>query len=166
MSPQTEMMTSLLKKISLWALIVLIGSGMVVAGVFYYLQIRRDQVMNTEQQLSQDISQQVTTEGLLMSVKRQVTLINVVLGVQKPVGRLLTILETFISPSQLSSVSLDDQGVVLLTVKTSSITDVVSIVDALTNSSLGNTVRSPQLVSLSVTDSGNIAVVLSFHFLL
>ena len=71
MSPQAEMVTVLFRKLSLWALAILIVSGVLVSGIFYYLQVRRDQLIHTQQQLSQVISQSETKEGLLVSVKQR-----------------------------------------------------------------------------------------------
>ena len=161
-SPQLDMVTAQLRKFSLWALVALILSGSIVSAIFYYLRVRSGQLTNAKQQLSQTISQNMTKEGLVVAFKQRVALTNKILGVQKPVGKVFDTLSTFVSVGQVSSVSLDDQNNVVLTIRAQSITDVVSIVDALMSQAATKTVRAPQLVSLALGRSGGVEVTLSF----
>ena len=162
MSPQVEMVTVLFRKLSLWALAILIVSGVLVSGIFYYLQIRRDQLIHTQQQLSQVISQSETKEGLLVSVKQRSALTSKILGVQHPVGKVFDTLFTVVTSGQMTAVSLDDHNKVLLTIHAQSITDVISITDTLIKQMTTNLVRSPQLVSLTLGKDGGVDVGLSF----
>lgn len=162
MSPQAEIVTVLFRKLSLWALVILIGSGVLVSGMFYYLQVRHGKLVHTQQQLSQVISQSTVKEGLLVSVKQRSALMSKILGVQHPVGKVFDTLPTVITSGQMTAIVLDDHNKVLLTIHTQSITDVISITDTLIKQTTANLVRSPQLVSLSLGQDGGVDVGLSF----
>ena len=165
-SPQLDMVTALLRTLSLWALSVLMVSGIIVSGIFYYLRGREQELTNVKQQISATITQNTTKEGLLLTLKQRVSLTGKVLGVQHPVGKVFDMLATFISPGQMSSVSVDDHNKVILTVRAQSIADVVSIADTLVNQAAAKTVRAPQLVSLSLGHTGGVDVTLSFVIVL
>lgn len=162
MSPQAGMVAELLRKLSLWSLAILIVSGVVVSGIFYYLRVREEQLANTKRQLSESIAQSTTKEGLLVSVKQHVALMNKILGVQQPVSKVFDTLAAFSTPGQMTAVSLDDHYKVSLMIHAQSITDVVSITDALIKQTTINRVRAPQLVSLSLGKDGGVDVGLSF----
>jgi hypothetical protein len=162
LSPQVEMAAAYLRKLSLWALVILIVSGVVVSGIFYYLRVRQDQLVNTHRQLSESITQNTTKEGLLFTVKQRAALTNKILGIQQPVSKVFDTLSTVNTSGQMTDVSLDDHNTVLLTIHAESITDVVTIADALMGQVKENRVRSPQLVSLSLGKSGGVDVSLSF----
>ena len=166
LSPQMELLTQLLQKVSLWALVALAGTGIVVGGTFYVLRARLNQVISTETQLSQVISQDVAKEGILITLKHQVTLTNSVLKSQKNIAKFLETLGTIVPASQLMGVSLADDNTVVLRIRATSIAQVISIIDALVKQSEGTAVRSPQLVSFSVGDAGIIDVVLLFRMVL
>ena len=162
MSPQVGMVTALLQKLSLWALAVLIVSGIIVSGVFYALRIRQQQMVNTQQQLSQAIAQSTTKEGLLFAMKQRMALMNKILGVQQPVGKVFDTLSTFTTAGQITAVSLGDHNKVSLMIHAQAIADVVSITDALVGQTAVNHAREPQLVSFTLGQDGGVDVGLSF----
>lgn len=161
-SPQAGMVTEFLRKLSLWALASLIVSGVAVSGIFYYLQVREEQLILTRRRLLESITQSTTKEGLLFSVKQRVALTNKILGVQQPVSKVFDTLTAFSTPDQITAVSLDDHNKVSLMIHAQSITDVVSMTDALVGQTTANRVRAPQLVSLSLGKDGGVDVGLSF----
>ncbi len=161
-SPQLESLTLVLRKLSLWTLAILVISGIAAAGIFYYMKVRVEQLMEKQQQLVQIITQSTTTEGLLGSVRQRVALTNKIIGVQQPVGKVFDMLSTFVSPDQISGLSLDEKNNVSLMIHAQSIPEVVSITDALVKQTLVNRVRTPQLVFLSFGERGGVEVGLSF----
>jgi hypothetical protein len=101
-------------------------------------------------------------EGLLESVRQRVALTNKIFGVQQPVGKVFDMLTAFVSPVQISALSLDEKNKVSLTIHAQSITDVISVTDALVKQTTINRVRAPQLVTLSLGENGGVDVGLSF----
>jgi hypothetical protein len=153
----------LLRKLSLWSLVGIFGIGVIITGVFYYVKIRTDQLVSTQQQLSQVIAQNATKEGLLAAVKHQVTLTSKIMGVQQPVGKLFGTLSTFIPDDRITKMTFGDSNQVVLIFQSPSVTDVISIVDAFVKQSTIQGIRAPQLMSLSIENSGNIDVTLAFN---
>jgi len=161
-SPQMEMATVFLRKLSLWVLVIFVVSGTIVGGIFYYLRVRDQNETNVDQQLSQEISQSTIKEGLLLALKQRILLTNKIIAVQKPVNKLFDTVAAFIPLGQVNALSLDDNNTVLLTIHAQSMKDMISPVDALIQQIAARTLRSPQLVSLSFKDDGSIDVTVSF----
>lgn len=162
MSPQTGPVADVLRKISLWALALLVVSGVLTSGIFFYLQNRQQQLVNTKQQLLQTIAQSTTKEGLLAALKQRAALTEKILGVRQPVATVFDTLSTFTTPGQVTSVALDDHSKVFFAIHSESMTDVISLVDALLKQVAANRARAPQLVSLGFGHSGGIDVAFSF----
>jgi hypothetical protein len=161
-SPQTGIVTSLLRRLSLWAFMIFIVSGILVGGLYYYTKVRLEQLQSTKQDLSQIVSQSVTKEGLLASLKQRTTLITKILGVQKPVGKILDLIVSFVPPSGISNVSFDDKNNVSVSIHASSINDVLSITDTLIKQTAANRVQAPQLVSFTIGRTGGFDIGVSF----
>jgi hypothetical protein len=151
-----------LRKLSLWALLLLSISGIFVSGTYYYMLIRRDQLTSTKQRLSDIIAQNPTKEGLLVSVQQRSALITKIFGVQKPVSKVFDTVDAFVSGSQMSVIALDDRNIVSLSIHAQSITEVISITDMLITQAAQNQVKAPQLVSLTLGKDGGVDLGLSF----
>lgn len=161
-SAQTGVAIILLRRLSLWALAILIISGLIAGGVFYYVRLRYDQALQQKQDLSQIVKQNVTKEGLLTSVKQRTALIIKIFGIQQPVGKILDLLVSFVSPDQISVISVDDHNNVTVSIHAASIAEVISITDTLIKQTTASRVRAPQLVSLTLGRTGGIDIGLSF----
>lgn len=161
-NPQMEIVAALLRRISLWALAILIFSGVAVSAIFYYIRAREEQLAQTKQQLSQIVTQSTAKEGLLASVKQRSAQITKIFGVQKQVSKVFDLIAALISPNQISSVSLDDANNVILMIHAQSIPEAVSITDVLVTQTTLNKVRAPQLVSFVLGKDGGIEIGLSF----
>lgn len=157
-----ELVTQLVRTISFWFLGVLIVSGIIVSGTYYYLRVRQEQLAQTQQQLSQSITQSNVKEGLLLAVKQRAALTNKIVGIQQPIGSVFDTLAMFVSQGQITSVSLDDHSVVVLNIHTQSISETVALVDALMKTVAANRVRAPQLLSLTLGHNGGIDIAVSF----
>ncbi|MCX6792343.1 MAG: hypothetical protein NT149_04905 [Candidatus Gottesmanbacteria bacterium] len=161
-SPQTGMAIALLRRLSFWALVIFIVSGIAVGGMYYYMQIRYEQLVKTKQELSQIVSQSAAKEGLLASVKQRTALIAKIMGVQPPVGNVFDMLVSFVSPGQITGVSVDEKHTVSLSIHAASIDEVISITDTLIKQTTAHRVRAPQLVSLTFGRTGGFDIGVSF----
>ncbi len=161
-SPQTGIIMAFAQRLSLWALAIFLVSGVVIGGAYYYLKLRYDQLVITRQELSQIITQNATKEGLLVSIKQRTALITKIFSVQQPIGDVFDMIVPYVTPGQISDVSMDDKNNVSLSVHVASIDDAVAITDALIKQTAANRVRAPQLDTLQLTKTGIINVRLSF----
>lgn len=161
-SPQTGIIITFVQRFSLWALAIFIVSGVAIGGTYYYLKLRYDQLVITRQELSQIITQNATKEGLLVSIKQRTALITKIFGVQQPIGDVFDMFVPYVTPGQISDVTMDDKNNVSLIIHAASINDVVAITDALIKQTATNRVRAPQLNTLQLTKTGIINVGLSF----
>jgi hypothetical protein len=81
---------------------------------------------------------------------------------KKPWAQLLDQINTFVVPPVLSSITVDDQNKIVLTVNAGSIDTILPIVNALIGLAQANHLISPQLVSIQISKTGN--VIASFSF--
>ncbi len=161
-SPQLVMVIALLRRLSLWVLVIFIVSGILVGGMYYYFSIRNEELAAKQQQLSQVIAQSTRTEGLLVSVTQRAALTKKILDIQKPVGMVFDTVVQFVSPGKISNISFDDTDTVSLMVHVNSIPEGIFMTDDLVNLAAMNLVRKPQLVSFSIGPDGSIDMGLSF----
>lgn len=162
LSPQIEIAGELLHKISLWALGTLILTGVIVSGIFFYLQARQSQLTDTKNQLVSAIAQQTAKEGILFTLKHRVALVEKMFGVQKPVGQAIETVVGFIDPSALASVSLDDHNKAVVSIRAQSISQIAGMVSAVVKSASDGVIRVPQLLSFSLRPGGAVDVTISF----
>jgi hypothetical protein len=162
LSPQAVIMMTLFRTLSLWVLAIFIVSGVAVGGIFYYLRIRNEELTAKQQQLSQSIAQNATAEGLLVSVTQRSALTKKIVDIQQPVDTVFDTLAVFVSPGEITNVSLEDNDTVSVMIHAQSITEVISMTDALVKLTSANRIRAPQLVSLALGNDGGIDVGVSF----
>jgi hypothetical protein len=159
---QTGIVLAFFRRLSLWALAIFLVSGILVGGAYYYLTVRYDQLVATRQELSQIITQNATKEGLLASIKQRTQLVTKILGVQQPVGTVFDVLTSFVSPSQVSDVSVDEKNTVIVSIHAASIDDVITITDALIKQTAAHRIQAPQLISFKLGETGGVDVGLLF----
>ena len=145
LSPQMELAAELLHTISIWALGILIISGVIASGFFLYLRAREGRMAQTKTQLTAAIGEHGRKEGILFTLKQRVVLV-----------------DKLFSGSALASVSLDDHSKVVLSVHAQSVGEVVGIVSAVVKSAAANAIRVPQLVSFSMKPTGIVDLTMSF----
>jgi len=162
-SPQNGIVIALMQRLSLWVLVIFIVSGIAVGGTYYFMKVRYDQLLSTKQELSQVVEQNATKEGLLASTKQRTTLITKILGIQLPVGKVLDLIVSFVSPSEITEVSVDEKNNVIMLIHASSIDEVISITDALIQQATANNLQAPQLVSLTIGRTDGYDIGLSFN---
>lgn len=161
-SPQTGVIFAFLQRLSLWALVVFIASGILIGSVYYVMKTRYDQMVITRRNLTEIITQNATKEGLLASIKARTGLINKIFEFQKPVGNVFDLLTAILVPSQITDVTVDEKNTVAVLFHAGSIDEVVSITDNMIKQAEANRIRSPQLISLKLATTGGIDVGLSF----
>ncbi len=161
-SPQLEALEAVLKKISFGGLLALIISSVAVGGLFFYLRAQKEQLEGTKATLTQSITQNTNKEGLLLSIRQRISIIDKIQANKSPAGPLFDILGTVVSPSQLFGLALDDHNEAIVTIHVKSIDDVVTIVDLLLKAVEEKQAKSPKLVSLTLARDGTIEVALSF----
>ena len=151
-----------LKKVSFGGLVALILSTVAVGGIFFYLRSQKDQLDRTKTTLSQSIQQNTNKEGLLLSIKQRVVIVDKIIGTQNPIGSLFDTLGIVVSPSQLTALTLDEHAEAVLTIHVKSIDDVITIVDSLLKAVQEKHARAPKLLAMTLTRDGTIEVSLSF----
>ncbi len=149
------------KKASTIALTVFIAVGLLAGGIFLYLRTSANGLEATRQTLTLAISQSTIKEGLLSAIKARARAVDSIAATRKPVGPIFDAVVASAPLTQLSSVSLTDERVVMA-IHAATIEDVLGVSDAMVRQSIEKMIKDPQIMSLAISRDGTIEVTFSF----
>lgn len=142
------------------ALVILVAVGL---GATYMIFLQQRQALETRRkQVLSAIANESVKEGLYFSIRQRLPVVEKAFGVQKPWGTILDDVYTIARPPDLASVVVDDQNVVVLSVKTTSVEQTAVVVNAVVRLVQEKRIKSPQLLGLQLTKDGTVQVNLSY----
>lgn len=123
---------------------------------------RLNQLQAKKVQLTQRIGAAETKEGIIITLKQRIVVAQKAIDAARPWGKLFPMLEQIAPVEQFSTVTVDDSGRVSTILEVNTIDEAVSAVTNTINLFLTRSLRSAQLLSLSLRESGTVQVSLSF----
>lgn len=151
-----------LRVFSWWSLLALLGAGVIIGAMYLMINVRLHQLENKKLQLTQRINAASTKEGIIISLKQRIVVAQKALDAARPWGKLFPLLEQIAPVSQFATVTVDENGRVSTILEVNSIDDAVTVVTNAVNLFHTKVLRAPQLLSLSLRDTGTVQVALSF----
>lgn len=162
LSPQLQAIQEQIRWLGFGSIIFVIVACIVV-GVTYVILLQQRQALDARrQQVLSAIANESLKEGLYFSLKQRLPVADKALATQRPWGPLFEAITTIAVPPQLSSVTVDDQNVVVLTIRATSIDETANAVNAVVGLVQERKVRNPQLVGLQLMKDGAVQLSLSF----
>ena len=161
-NPQLTKADAVLKRISYIAVITLVISGLLVGGLFTYLQLRETQVKNQADTIIAGITQDSAKEGLLTAIKERITVIDKILAGKKHVNTLFTLITDIVPPGNLTTVSLDDAGKVTIVASVASVPEAVTMVDSVLTLGTTGKLTKAALGSFGLSQESGLEISLSF----
>lgn len=164
-SPQMEAIEASLKKSSYIGLALFLGVSVILAllyGLFYF---ENGNLQKQKTQLIADINSQKSKEGLLLAIKDRTKTVEKAMATQKPWTETLDLVSTFATPPLLSTISVDEQNKVTLSVKADSLDDLLTMVNTIITHTKEDKIRNPQLLSFQVGKTGQVELTISFFAL-
>lgn len=141
-------------------LVIILALGI---GVTYLIFLQQRQALETRRkQVLSAIANESVKEGLYFSVRQRLPVVEKALGMQQPWGSLLDDINTIARPPDLSSVVVDEQNIVVLSIKATSVEQTADMVNAVVRLVQERRIKNPQLLGLQLSKEGNVQINLSY----
>ncbi len=161
-SPQTEAIEASIKKASTVTLSIFVGVSVILASVYFLFYYQ----LNGQEEQKRDLITRVNSlknkEAYLLAIKARTKTVEKVMANQKPWVEMLDLVYTFAAPPSLSSISVDEQNKILLTIRTQTLEEILRIVQAIASNVEANKIKNPQLVSFQLVKNGFFEISVSF----
>lgn len=152
-----------LRVVSVWLLSGLFLGGLIIGVTFLVLSGRIRSLEMEKVTLARDINAQTTKEGLLLSLKDRVGVAAKALDAAKPWGKLFPILNEIAPNGGFLSLTIEESGRVSADMEAFSVDDAVLYVANLMLLFEDRKIRSPQLLSFALLETGRIHMSVSFY---
>lgn len=153
----------MMRKIASWSLGVLFVVGVVVGGIFFFMQSQLQQTEERKISLVREINAQSAKEGILVALKNRIGIAGKALDAAKPWGNLFTIMDSIASSDSFTSVSIDETGRVSVSLELLSVDDAVIVIMNVMSLSIDRVLKTPQMLSFTFREDGKIILSLSFY---
>lgn len=144
--------------------VLIAGIGLVVT--YGVVRMRTIQLDADQKQLSQTIQNQSVKEGLLLALRARISSLKKILDVQFSVAPYIDTTLLLAHPPRLTSFSIGELNTVQISVDLPDIWEAVSMMETIVKLVEENTIRNPNLTSLTVDKDGSIMMGLSYSVLL
>lgn len=153
---------AILRKVASWYLGSLFVVGMIVGGLFFFIQARVTQTEARKVSLVREINAQSAKEGILVALKNRIGIAGKALDAAKPWGNLFTIMNGIADPESFTSISIDDTGRVSATLELFSVDDAVVVIANIMSLSIEKSLKTPQMLGFTFKDDGKVQLSISF----
>lgn len=161
-SPQLEGIQEQLRVIGYGAIGIFLLVGLVVGVTFVVMQAQYQSLTNSKTQLIERINRESQKEGLLVSLKDRIKVVDKAIASQKPWSSLLDTILPLIPPPRLTNIGVDDEDRITITVRLPSIEESMNIVTTMLQLAIEQKIRNPQLTGFSFDKDGGVRMSLSF----
>ncbi len=162
LTPELITLMEKLRVGSFVAIGVVLVVGFLIAMSPLFLTGERNSLLEAKKQLVAAIAADARKEGLFLSVKDRIPVVDRAIQSEKPWGQILDMVGSIILPPKLLSLAVDDHYVVFLNVKAGSVEEIAGWINSIIDLVSQKRIRSPQLVSLQLTKEGSMLVSFSF----
>lgn len=164
-SPELGSIEQSLRRSGYIGLFAFLCMGVVVGVVYYFFYQENTTLTQTKTTLEMQVDAQKQKEGMYLAIQDRTGVIGSVLSGQRPWVKVLDRINTFVSPPELTSIAVDDQNKIILSITTSSLDSVMSVVNAVIAEAKANHFVNPQLLSLQIGNKGVVQVSIAFFAL-
>lgn len=162
LSPQTELIQRSIKRISSISVVVFLLSAISIGGLYYYYTTQQRTLEAERDNLRNQIRAASINEGLLTSIKDRTRIVERAMVSQRPWGEMLDLLGTIATPPALSSITVEDDNKIKITIQSNSIGDIAQPVEQLIAYAKEGKIRSPELTSVQFEKDGVVSVSIAF----
>ena len=145
-----------------WGLIGLLGTGILLGLIYFFITSRYQALETQKTQIIQELKTNSVKEGIVISLKSRISVVQKALDVARPWGKLFPLLEQIGPVNSFVTLSVDESGRVSTIIEVQSIDDAVAIVTHTLELAGLKSLRSPQLLSFSMREAGIVQIGLSF----
>ena len=151
------------RSISYIVLIVTLVTGFLLGGSYILVRQRFSSLENTRKKLISQLNAQSTKESMFIALKDRIAILDKVFVMLRPLATTLDTTTSIAAPPLLTSLTYEDQGRMVVMVRTPSIDEALTVVGAVSTLAADQQLRVPQLQSLSMDKDGSIRLSVSFY---
>lgn len=151
-----------MRVVAWWMLIGLFISGVTLGIMYYSMQNNSRTLQDQKDQISQQLKAAIVKEGMVYALKQRIEIVQKSMNSARPWGKVFSLLTQISSIESFEAFTADDTGRVSTTLTLVSMDDAVGVVANAMSLVSSKTIRSPQLVSLSMNEKGIVQLGLSF----
>lgn len=163
LSPQLARIETSLRRAATVAIIVFLAAGLLVGALYFYYSSQLTTIEATRTQLRGQISAAKNSEGLLISIKDRTRIVEKAMDSQRPLAEMLELLSFVAVPPALSSVSVDEDSKIEISIQANTIDEILPPIEALIAYANDGRVRSPELRSVQFGKDGTVSVSIAFN---
>lgn len=162
LSPQLGAIEQSLRQTAYVGLSLFLCVGVIVGVLYVLFSQEKNRLDDTKQQLVAHVTGSAQKEAMYVAIKSRIHIVGSAIGNQKPWSQLLDRVQSFITPPQLTDISVDDQNNITLTVQASSLEQLATVAQALIDEAKAKRVVNPQLGSFQISNTGKISSTFTF----
>lgn len=161
-SPEIEAIETSVRKASIAALITFLCVAVITGSVYLLYFYKESSEESRKAELITRVNALKNKEAYLQAIKARTKTVEKVMGNQKPWVQMLDLVSTFSKPPALTSITVDEQDRIGLTVRATSLEEVLAIVRTIQEYVEVNKIKNPQLVSFQISKDESYELSLSF----
>lgn len=142
------------RNFSLLALIVAVVAGSALLLVYGSVRVRYQLLVSQKNKLTRELDTLKPKEVMFAAIKSRIGVIDKAVSSTRPVSQIVNTSTGIVTPPNLMEINYDEKDQVTLTLKASSLEDMLNISGALVDLSDRKVIKKPVLESLSVNKDG------------
>lgn len=136
--------------------------GLILGGMYFFLQTRLTTLKAQESTLTSTLTKSSVKEGLYLSFKDRVSIVSKVMKLQMPHAGVLNSLRTIAPAGALSAFSVDEKNTVTTSITVSSVEDLGTFVANILKVAKSGGIKNPILEGVTLEKGGTFKMTLSF----
>ncbi len=138
-------------------------TGVLVGSLYFYYSSQLVSLEASRTQLRNEINAAKNNEGLLASIKDRTGIVERAMKSQRPLAEMLNLLGTVAVPPSLTSVSVDEDSKIEITIQANSVDELLPPIETLIAYAEEGRVQSPELQSVQFGKNGLVTVSIAFN---
>lgn len=152
----------ILSKLTWGTLTVLCVLGVIIGSLYLYASTQQKRQDMRKAQLVASLKELASKEGILVSLKQRSAIAAKALNAARPYGELFPLLERIAPSEYFTNLSIDEVGRSTVTLTLPSVDEAVTVISNVLVQFDEKKIRSPQLSSFSLKETGIVQLSLSF----
>jgi hypothetical protein len=143
-----------LRKFSIWSLVVVVGFGIIILGLYFILSTTRQNLIDTRNKLTAELNIYKSQESIMAVIKSRINTVTKAMENTKPIDKIMTVIYSVSLPPKLTQIYQDDHGKYNISLKADSLSDAMDLTTKLIDKNSQNLLTNIMFDSFSVDKSG------------
>lgn len=151
-----------LRQVAFWSIGIMFGVGVLLGSAYFFVSYRTQVLNSAKVQVVSQIQAQSVKEGILLSLKQRISIVNKALKVAVPWGNLFPLLSSIAPLSTFNGVTIGENGKVVTSLVLPNVDSAVLVVQNVIAAHDAGSLRNAQMDSFSIGEDSTVQMALSF----